>query len=267
MLKKLLKYDMRDMLSRSLPMFVASAATGLVCCALLYFSLSFSSEYFNFALLAVSGFYAIGIFAIIALFVISCFFAAARYYKSFFSDEGYLNMVIPAPTSSLLLAKFISVLIWTFSAAIVMLISLFLALAVPNILYDPKGFLSLVELLLSGTSALGISLGLPELLLTCAYFAVSLAEGVCLVLASITAGSMLMKNHKIVGSVLLYLAISFVQSIITSALEIGINYFIYSESLPLSLVGRGMTVLVSAATAAVLYSINLNILKNKFNIE
>ena len=96
MLKKLLKYDMRDMRSRSVPLFIASAATALICCALLYFSLSFSSDYFNFAILAVSGLYAVGIIAIVALFVVNYFFALARYYKSFFTDEGYLNMVIPA---------------------------------------------------------------------------------------------------------------------------------------------------------------------------
>ncbi len=258
---------MRDMRSRSVPLFIASAATALICCALLYFSLSFSSDYFNFAILAVSGLYAVGIIAIVALFVVNYFFALARYYKSFFTDEGYLNMVIPAETSLIIFEKLVAVLIWMFSSVLVMLLSFLLAVAVPFLLYDPNGFFGFIDLLLA-PGMLFAGAGAAELAVSIIYAVVTLVESITLMFLSITVGSMLMKNHKIVGSVLFYFAISFVQGIVTGGFEIAIIAITKNTpSGPLTLLGSILTIAVSAAVSAVLYFVNLGLMKNKFNIE
>lgn len=266
MLRKLLKYDLREMLRRSYPFFAASGAVSLLCCALMYFSRSFQEES-GFGFFTAISFYGIGIFAIVVLLAINMFFAVARYYKSFFTDEGYLYMVIPTDTKKLLIGKIMSAYIWIFSSIVVGALSLFIAVALPNMLYDPRGFFSLLE----GFGAEGLfpefMLGLASSVLSGIQFLITILENITIIFASITVGSMMMSKHRIVGSVLFYFVISFVQSSAMTVVEILILGLLMTESAAGYIISQLIGLLVSVAISVVMYFLNLHYLKNRFNIE
>ena len=219
------------------------------------------------AIAVTSGFYTLSIVAIAVLWLVTAYIGISRYYKSLFTDEGYLNMVIPAETSLLLLEKLIAALIWMFSSVIVMLLSFMLAVAAPFLLYDPNGFFGFIDLLFE-PGMLFAGAGAAELTVSIIYAVVASVESITLIFLAITVGSMLMRNHKIVGSVLFYFAISLVQSFVTGGFEIAIIAITKnSPGGPLTLLGSILTVAVSAAVSVALYFVNLGLLKNKFNIE
>ena len=80
MLKKLLKHDLRAMARFSVPMFIASGIISVICCAMLYFTFSFTEEADTFigAILTVSGFYVMGIMAIAIMYGIVVVMVAVR---------------------------------------------------------------------------------------------------------------------------------------------------------------------------------------------
>lgn len=266
MLKKLLKYDMREIKRRSLPFYLASGAASLLCCGLLFFARSFQGENGGFAMYSVMSLYAIGIFSIFAIFVVNSFFAIMRYYKSFFSDEGYLNMVIPADTGKLLLAKTISGYIWVLVSFAVMLLSFGIAAIVPNLLYDPKGFFLFADGILSGNGT-DFLFGAIAVILGCIQLFVSVFEAITVVFASVTIGSIAFSKHRIIGSVLIYMAISFVHSGVVGVTESLVVFLLVSESTAAFYFGQIISIAVSAAVSAVMYAINLGRLKTGFNIE
>ena len=75
MLKKVMKYDIRAMWRTCSPLLLASGLVSIVCCALMYFTISLSDlENMIAAMMTVMGFYMVGIFAVIVMATV-CYFA------------------------------------------------------------------------------------------------------------------------------------------------------------------------------------------------
>ncbi len=275
MLRKLLKYDLRELRRTTLPMFISSLIIGAVCCALLFFTYSYTNadglfSAFTFAI----SFYGIGIVAIGAMFVVSIFVSISRYYRSLFTDEGYLNMVIPVKTSTLLNSKILAVAIWGLVTVIVSGASIILATVLPTALYDPeylKDIWYFIQLMFttaapSGVVVLSVALYILEA-------TSSAVNAVIVVLSAITIGSMLIKNHKIFGSIIIYIFVSLFQSImelvITYIVGLSFDTTIYGGAVNTFAdeVLTAANILLYAVIAIVMYIINLRIMDKKFNIE
>ncbi len=114
MLAKLLKYDMKSIARLWWPFAVSLLGMSLVGAFVLRFIITYITTG-SMTLLIVLGF----------LFLIGCFVAMIasvsgtalliylRYYKHFFSDEGYLTFTLPVSRKSLLLSKTLNGLIWS----------------------------------------------------------------------------------------------------------------------------------------------------------
>ena len=268
MLRKLLKYDLRELFRKSLPLLISMGAVSVVCCALLYFTMSFGETESLFgALGATITFFGIGILAITVLGVIIEFTAVMRYYKSLFTDEGYLNMVIPVKTSTLLFAKTLSVVIFGIVGALAWLVSLFISVGLPTILYDITyldDINAVLSLFLELTDGIEVSavLTIITMLVEFLYFTVA-------ILSAVTVGSVLIRRHKLLGTVIFFFAFSLIKSIIESLISGGIILAL-ADSVDYSVryaVETATRTALSLALVATLYLINHRVLERKFNIE
>ena len=267
MLNKIIKYDFRTMWRICAPMFIATGIVSVICCALLYFTLSFSSgENVLAAMMMATGFYVIGIFAIFAMSVICEFVVFYRYYKSMFTDEGYLTMVIPVGTATLLNAKLISSLLFTLIVMAVGAVGIGIAVAIPISLNDPSILVGFFDILKAAIPALSYgSLEAWAIIVMSVRSLFSLVEGVVITISAITVGAILMSRYKILGAICMYLAISFVHSIIVNLSNM---LFAFTEGYFVAelLLSNVIGIVISAAFSVVLYILSYNTLKKKLNI-
>ena len=266
MLKKLLKYDMREMLRKSYPLYILSGALALLCCGMLFFVKAFeaSGEYMV-GVSASMSFYGFGLLGIFALLIMSLYAPLVRYYKSFFSREGYLYMVIPQKMSTLLLAKLISTAIWAIISILVATLAFLLAVAAPNLLYDPRGFEATVGMVLDRVSALGAELTVPSVIVALIHGIITVAEVSSVMFLAITLGSMLFRRRRSLGVVLFYLLLTAVKSLLLGAVEtllllsLGAGPLLYL----LDIIAATTVTLISAAAA---FFITLHLLKTRYNL-
>ena len=211
MFKKLLKYDMK-----SVSAIWCVAALSVIALSLVgSFSLRFFSANANepdlviFNLLAML-FFIISLVGISALSIITFVLIFWRFYKNFFTDEGYLTFTLPVSRKKLLLSKTANAFIWSSLQSLVIYICLaiFFLLAVPmekggafiNLrVYKLIG--DLVSSLWNGIGAGWFIVYVLEIILLAAasiFFSISLTH-LC-----ITVGSTVVKKAKLVVSIGLY---------------------------------------------------------------
>jgi hypothetical protein len=266
MLSKLLGYDLRTQAKSAVPMFVSSAIISVVCCALLYFSMSFTeAENFFVGATFAMGLFAMGILAIAVICVGSIFVSIGRYYKSLFTDEGYLTMVIPVKTSTLLCAKVLASFINCTASLLVFFASIFIAVIMPVILFDPSYFAQIFDV----AGFLFNTIGIPEnalgFTLQVIYAVANLVCSVNILLTAITVGSTVMTKHKIFGSIIFFYVIAFIEGLIESVASIVLVAI--SQDVIMAVINTVIRIFIVLSFGALMYAVNLYVLKNKFNIE
>lgn len=137
MLKKLLKYDLKSIFKYW--WIAAIVSIGLSIAGGLAISITTSDKDVP-AFISVLVVFSI-LFAIIGIFafpILTYILAYVRYYKNFFTDEGYLTFTLPVKRSQLLNSKLISNLLVMFCSGIVIFADIFIliALGVGNDFYN-----------------------------------------------------------------------------------------------------------------------------------
>lgn len=120
MLKKLFKHDMRSVSTLIFSLTLLVLGTTLVGTAASKIAVEIGNYYgtgFSVARMILQGVLGmltgISVIAIVAFAVIVLFILMSRFYKNFFTDEGYLTFTLPVKTSSLLFSKLWTTVIWT----------------------------------------------------------------------------------------------------------------------------------------------------------
>ena len=266
MLGKLLGYDIRTQAKSAVPMFVSSAIISVVCCALLYFTLSFTEAEDFFVGVSFSlGIFALGILAIAVLCIVSIFMSIGRYYKSLFTDEGYLTMVIPVKTSTLLKEKIFASFLSCAASSLVFFASIFVAAVMPVLLFDPSYFSQIFDVAGFLFNMIGISENALGFALQVIYAVANLACAVNILLTAITVGSTVMTRHKIFGSIIFFYVIAFVEGLIETVAAIVL--VAVSQDVIMAVISTVIRIFIVLAFGALMYAVNLYVLKNKFNIE
>lgn len=152
--------------------------------------------------------------SLVALYV----FIAARFYRTMFTDEGYLTLTLPVRTGALVAAKF-----WAAFrlVAVFMLVATGLASLAALVVGD--GDWDMVEVLLSlmgGWAALAGDGGLAGSLAGVANALVSGAYALGLAFLALTLGAWWARRHKIAAAVALYLGISWALSFAFSVIGV-----------------------------------------------
>ena len=187
------------------------------------------------------------IFAFIAI-VICCvameLYAVWRFYKSRFTDEGYLTFTLPVTTHQILLSSFVNCLISMVCALAALMVG-YLVLLLLGFSALEGFFPSLWEVmplamenlwrLFSGETgaflaqlALGVVAGVAGVL-----------NSTVMMMLAVTIGSILAKKHKVLAAIGVYYGINMVMSLITSVLGVVLGLSVYSSQ------SSGMDVLSS----------------------
>lgn len=193
-----------------------------------------------------------------------------RYYKNFFSDEGYLTFTLPVSRATLLNSKVLCAFLFGFMSTVVLILDLFffLIIGVGNTLPDFQEVVMGVPRIWSAWLTVDV-ITLPFLLI------MSSLASICMTQLSITIGSVISKRHKVLTGIGIYIlfttAMSFIQQLISfltlNPLLEGSLYFheLGDSTAALTLYLLVLTLFYTAVAVST-YFVNLHCIKHKLNL-
>lgn len=279
MLVKVLKYDMRAVWRIWWIMTLGVLGVSLVGAVGLRTVITLI-EADKFALLIFLGILLVvgSVLAIVASAIVTEILIYVRFYKNFFTDEGYLTFTLPVRRDTLLFSKTLNALIWTVAEMLVIAVCIFLLLflGIPSDVGE-----ELIRSFSMSGSMIHAQIGfwiVPCVLAIVFFVILSAFFSINLIQLCITVGSMLAKKAKILAAVGIYYAINMTFSFGSQILSLIFTL----------LMGTGMTVIIEqaapmmqgalvtlvllivccmmAALAAVMYFITQTILERKLNL-
>ena len=198
MLKKLLKYDLKSIFKL---WWIAAASTVLLSCLSGIFlgplegtaTLPFFAEVLGslFEMLLIMSLMGFMLFSQVLVFI--------RYFKNFFSDEGYLTFTLPVKRSELLNSKLISGVLTIIAADLVYVVDIFIIVAAVN----PDIIKSIFEAIIESIKDLGVYFFVFafEILIICLLLAIF---STLFMFACITIGSVIAKRAKVMVAIGFY---------------------------------------------------------------
>jgi len=143
-----------------------------------------------------------------------------RFYKNFFTDEGYLTFTLPVSRKDLLFSKTVNALIWTVAQAILMFICIFLVIliGVPvSVGYDFFRELTFTFSALFAEVGLWSVIYALEILIL---IICSILFSISLIHFCITMGAMLAKKAKVLAAIGIYYAANMIFSFGTQIITV-----------------------------------------------
>lgn len=220
MLKKLLHYDMRAMFRY---WWIAALSCAVFACAGGgCLSILLSDRDYPFFVTSMAGMgFVFPIFGMSAIVILAYILVFTRFYRNFFTDEGYLTFTLPVGRHQLLNAKLISGTSLLAATVAVLFPSLLLMLAIGfgDYVFTPEFFRELGEALSAMWETVGAwsILYAAELillgLLTCLFGVLSMS--VCITLASL-----LVKKAKVITAIAIYYGAISILSFVMQLLQL-----------------------------------------------
>ena len=214
------------------------------------------------------GFIALGILTVIMIFV--------RYYKNFFSDEGYLTFTLPVKKSELINSKVIMGVISSLATSFVVLVNIIIILVIgffDNII-KPDFWKEFSEFFSEVFKSLGVYTFVYVLEIILVVFLANLLSTLFLY-DCVAIASMLVKKAKVITAIgIYYVANGVISTLFTIFSLFGMGTIIDTMSamktstlLPLiSLLGSGIIVMLAMFTA-LLYLLQYWIVDRKLNLS
>lgn len=246
MLKKCLKYDLRHVWRVWWIMAVSVLGLGVIgSLAFRVFLHGVQTSDDNVSALYVLGYifcmliFIAAVFGIVAFLLATTLLCYYRFYKNFYSDEGYLTFTLPVRRRTLYLSKTLNTVIWTAASIGVIALVCFIFLCLFPVKATNGG------IYIPGTASLGISMlrGLGHILSSAwqnigAWLLVYILEGLLLVALlqlfqvgliqlCITIGAVIAKKNKLLAAVGIYYLINW---IFTGVLQLIVLFSVSSMS-------------------------------------
>ncbi|RDU22318.1 hypothetical protein [Anaerosacchariphilus polymeriproducens] len=207
---------------------------------------------------------------IIATSIITFVIIVVRFYKSLFSDEGYLTFTLPVTTNQLLISKIGVAFIWCLINTVSVILSVFI------LVFNEKTMDSIAELIPNLNNGLDKVLGFSGfggVLFIIFYIFVCILSAILMFTVSICIGQ-LMSKHKVLGAILAYVGIYMIIQTISTVGMVAIGSItsnmsqisnaevlkVYQITIPVSLV-------FSIILSGIYYFISKYIMKNKLNLD
>ncbi|MEG1620527.1 MAG: hypothetical protein RR322_01320 [Oscillospiraceae bacterium] len=269
MLGKLLKYEYKATARIFLIIYPVLLALSFMT------KLSFTSlerfEFLNIPRIIISGTF---FTMIIATMFITFILVIQRFYKNFLSEEGYLQLTLPASSTMQLLSKLIVSLSWFASSAIAIIISISILLPAEfykelSILFTKESF---IKFAISFKETVGCSMSLFFSLFFCMMI-VSLIDCILHTYAAMMLGQLSNRN-RVLMSFVYYIGINVVKQIISAFVLSGLVGILFqSAKEPIaSFLTTGLPIFLLVIFSSIIYSVlffcisNL-ILKKKLNLQ
>lgn len=214
MLGKLMKYEWKGLKKPLLILCAILAGTTILACILL---LTINPEYDSvangfsifFTIMAILLYY----FGVIACGIGTILIVAIRFYKTCYTDEGYLTHTLPVTTSQLVTAKSIVACLCHLIMTGLIVLSVILIFGVgiahfSNFTAEPIDLFALNQ---EFHSQMGMSI-IGYILFMLAFCIIGSITGVMMTLGSVSLGQLYTK-HRILGAIIAYFILSFILQI------------------------------------------------------
>lgn len=212
------------------------------------------------------------VFAYLSLFgyLIACLFVPiSRFYKSRFTDEGYLTFTLPAKTSHIFLSSAVNIMIWQVVEILVVFISIagLLLIAVP--MAEAKQAIESMFQVLPTIFAdfFDDSVWIAYLII----LPINWLSAVVLPMTAVVIGSIAAKKHKILAAIGTYYGITILSSILSSAATASLALNTMLIDTVMSMAQFIVTFSISAAIVPALltvcgYLLSIHLMKRKLNL-
>ena len=215
----------------------------------------------------------------VALIFITLFFLIYRFYKNFFTDEGYLMLTLPTEPRHLVFSKFLNSIIWTLFSLLVAGLSFYISMGQSEELQNTfKEFLTTLSkfIKIQGDfiqDQLGVSFEffIFELVV---FLLVLFSRFIISWYFAIAFGQLISKDHKVGGAIIAYLILEIVSKILSMLYMAfatkGMPNLIDSvaesagAALQATMIGNGILCIV---VSVVLYALICKIMTNKLNLD
>ncbi len=151
-------------------------------------------------------------FALIVYVTGSFIFLVVRYYKSRFTDEGYLTFTLPATSRQIFLSSYVSILIWNLIIGVVVILSFLIVIILGTMgteIWNGS----------ADTDGLGSGLSTVYWILQLATIIVSFLGSIMLTLTSVTIGAVIAKKHKVLAAVGVYYGANMLVGVVTGIIS------------------------------------------------
>lgn len=284
MLGKLLKYEWKGLSSPFLILLaVLGGTTVLTCGVILTINPKYDESIAWYSMMALIFSIFLYYFGLIGCTLGTMLIIAIRFYKTCYTDQGYLTHTLPVSSRQILNAKIIASLLTylLMLLAVAATIYFIFEVAMHHIFsllpgtYDElrRDFsIGLTSMLNEFEDELGISF-VGYLIYMIAYFIIAIAANIVTVLGCVSLGQLYAK-HRIIGAILAYFAVQFIMQII--------GYFcslpMYSRMLTASYTDGqtpfgimsptlNLALLTSVIVAVIMYFVNLHMMTQRLNLE
>ncbi len=275
MFSKLLKYDNRAILKYWwIGAFVSLGVSLLGGFCIQIINVDYTSHTLITVLAGIGMFFSILGISLLPLF--TEILIIVRYFKNFFTDEGYLTFTLPVKKTQLLDSKLLSALVFNIAVFFVVALDAFvmLAIGIPEEFFSPVTWRGIFEIINAAVEFWG-GYTIPYIFLA-VLILVALTVGQLLFLfACITFASSVVKKHKILMSIGVYygvnLALSFVYQILAYG-GVSSVFFLVTGLTQENYLGAVLFILLCAlgiciAVAGALYLLVLWLLDRRLNLE
>ena len=203
MLGKLINYEMKAYTRIMVPIYIALLALAAIIGFTLRMAPSSVTQNFVFILAMI-----LYVLLIVAVAILTTILGINRYYGNLLGREGYFMFSLPARTSTMMLSKTLSAMIWTFFGAIVgfgaIMLTNVVSISGEDYTYTWEAFKQLFEYLKPhlGSVIFWIVIVILELVTV-----------IVRVYAAVSIGSQ-WSGHRLIGSVLVYIGFKVIEVII-----------------------------------------------------
>lgn len=274
MLTKLLKYDFKSMQKTLLTLYAAMLGFSVI--YRIFLQITQVSEGFrkNTFVNVVSSlgmmFY---IFLTVAIFIVTFVMIISRYYKSLYTDEGYLTNTLPVSPASILTSKLISSFCYLVLAFICVLASLAVLLTTPDTIKQAKDMFEMFF----GFSEINFKEYITPIVLMVFAILVQLVLSLSMFFFCISLGQVVMPKNKIMGSILSYIVLYVVSEVFmllvmlsTGFTQNGYNAverFFYMDTPKLLNIVFAVIIGIGVIGSAIFFTLITLINKKKLNLD
>ncbi|MBQ9779706.1 MAG: hypothetical protein IJW00_02055 [Clostridia bacterium] len=287
MLKKLLKYDVRAIWKLWAALSVALIGMAVILSFIIRLSIASNlmDETSILSIFLVLGSVFMGFGVVMAwsgILIVTPIMCYIRYFKNFFSDEGYLTFTLPVKRRDLYLSKVVNVFLFNAGNVLVTIIAVLLFLLIipgtgnNGAIINFEIFVEFWKLIAMIWEAIGgwmlvYLLGIILLMAVCSLYQIGMIH-LC-----ITVGATVAKKHKVLAALGIYIGVDFILSTLYQVFGMfgiqsveGLILLLDKPSEPmihLTLIAIILLVIVAIATAAwILHLVTLNTIERKLNL-
>ncbi len=269
MLKKVFKYDFLAIARVAVPLLAVVLGLGVLNCGLdAILCIADMPSNLRWLGWIATSLFVTSYIAIAVLDIIVGIQIYSRYYKSVFTDEGYLTLVLPVSTHRLLLGKFLASSLWIVISAAATVLSIVVSLIPVIAISGAEDTMTIVDVILSTFTDSIKEIGMLNFVIEILLAVTVLIENILIVFAGITAGATVMRKHRVIGAVIFVYVANTVQSVVHSIIQGALT--------PLLLNGDGrmyytvsniVQFVIAAVIAAVSYFVTYRIVHKGVNLE